>query len=157
MGEMRLPAMSSHMIRNDQAMEVWAGSRLCSVCPPAAASSSLSLHPSIPLMCRCWSELGRRGILRRFVSSSLTQHRGVEPADTQEPARVDPSQPPPPLVLRKGSRLFSLFIKQEVKWTERPGPVFRHRCSRAQLGPRAHCSVSGNYRELFLFLLLNSV
>lgn len=65
-----------------------------------------------------------------------------------------------PFPLRSQERqpaVFLVFIEQEVKWTGRPGPVFRHRCSRARLGPGAHCSLSGNYRGLFLFLLLNSV
>lgn len=53
--------------------------------------------------------------------------------------------------------VFLVFIEQEVEWTGRLGSVFRHRCSRARLGPGAHCSLSGNDRGLFLLLLLNSV
>lgn len=80
--EMRLPAMSSHMIRKDQAMEVWAGSRFRSVRRPTEDVQMLE-------------RIRKRWNSETFVSSSLTQHRGGEPADTQEPARVDPSQPSP--------------------------------------------------------------
>ncbi len=65
---------------------------------------------------------------------------------------------PPPCVLRKGSRLFSLCLSSR-KWS---GPGGRAQCldtevAEPRLGLGAHCSLSGNYRELFLLLLLNSV
>lgn len=65
--------------------------------------------------------------------------------------------PSPLCPQEKQPAVFLVFIEQEVEWTGRPGSVFRHRGSRARLGPGAHCSLSGNYRGLFLLLLLNSV
>ena len=96
------------------------------------------------------------GEWRRRGWSDLTQQRGGSRSPPVSSSSSSSSSSPSCSQERQPA-VFLVFIKQEVKWPERPGPVFRHQRSRAQLGPGAHCSLSGNYRGLFLFLLPNSV
>ncbi len=102
--------------------------------PESAAASWMVLRKSPPV---CWS----------VTEIPLLQRHVLQFACLPFPLCSQERQP----------AVFLVFIEQEVEWTGRPGSVFRHRGSRARLGPGAHCSLSGNYRGLFLLLLLNSV
>lgn len=65
------------------------------------------------------------------------------------------SLPFPLMFSGKAPAVFLVFIEQEVQWTRRAGSVFRHGGSRARLGPRAHCSLSGNCYFCYCCLILS--
>lgn len=118
----------------------------------AAVSDSVQTLVRMTNMCKSDSAPPQSSPICRSPPGSPRHHHSSS-------ARLAHPTPPPHFSCSQERQpaVFLVFIKQEVKWTERPGPVFRHHCSRARLGPAAHCSLSGNYRGLFLFLLLNSV